>query len=132
MKQASIKNESQLNVAIRAALNTEKSWRFEPGTPVGMPDIHWLREDGHSGWIESKFEVDDVRPQQAIFLREYAAMGGRAHVVVIRHRHLWVLPARFIRLDRTLDFHSATPGANCGEVGSINWGQFRAELFCSR
>lgn len=98
-----ITSESRLNELLRSKLKPFTTWRFEPGLPVGVSDIHW--HDGNSslsGWIESKYEVEEVRPSQAIWLREYTGAGGRAHVVAIRHRALYVISGKHIPINRKI------------------------------
>lgn len=122
-----INSERDLN---RLLLGGLSQWmmleRFEPGTPVGMPDIHWL-SGGVSGWIESKYEVDEVRPQQAIWLRRYSRAGGRAHVAAIRRGHLYLIAGRHLPLSRRIPWDDPEC-IDHGLTHEIDWSAVHSQL----
>lgn len=95
-----------------------KIQRFEPGMPAGMGDCFWAYR-GAAGWLELKYNVTEVRPQQAIFLRQWANAGVRAHVLVKLNFDVWgnragyyLFEAHAIGIDRKLHVRDAIWASN--------------------
>lgn len=120
-------SESHLNSLLRSNLTPWLIHRFEPGIPVGMPDIHWLAPTGESGWIESKFEVEHVRAEQAIWLRNYSQGGGRAHVVAVKGGDLYSIPGRLLPIDRRIPWAHPLMRHH-GPASTVDWVRFTSLL----
>lgn len=95
-------------------------WRFEPGMPLGMPDlggiisktnpihqksINFPYREGHSWfWIEAKWEVPNTRPEQAIMLRSMWKAGGGVFIFARWKGVRYLVPGGSIDLDTTIRY----------------------------
>lgn len=103
-----------------------KTFRFEPGSPPGMADVHWVGSGVKHmmGWIELKFEEATVRPPQAIFLRNVATNGGSAFVFGMWKGSFALVNGGDIGMDTRIPW--AKPAARW--VGEVDWDQFVREI----
>lgn len=97
--------ESEIVMRVRLNLGFE-TIRFEPGIPVGMPDIHWVVDEDFpykAGWIETKDDSKELRPAQAIWARNYWSAGGSVYVLARFGTHVCLIPGNEIPLDRKIN-----------------------------
>lgn len=115
--------EAKLWLALqRQAPGFVRLTRVEVRHPAGFPDVMWWTRGSHLdplfGFLELKDEVDEIRPQQRIFLRQAAQDGRCAFVLVRRRGELFLIDPRVIGVDCRLMYHP-TVATKCESLSEV-------------
>ena len=116
-------DERSLYRAIEKNSGGRMVFRFEPGMPIGVPDLGLLLENtynpsriisentynpsrfGHSWvWVEAKWESPVVRPEQAIMLRKLWTGGSGAFIFARWRGDFYLVPGGSISLDTRIRY----------------------------
>ena len=103
-------------------------FRFEPGMPIGVPDIGTIVGNrsgiprfGHSWvWIEAKWESPIVRPEQAIMLRKLWAGGSGAFIFARWKKDFYLVPGGSVSLEARILYEEHLARWE----GEVHWEQF--------
>lgn len=103
----SVSSESWMWDRLKSDVGPLYASRIEPRYPPGIPDVMFVGPGVSAGWIELKFDVNVVRPEQAIFLRGWCGHGGNAFVLAYWDQRCHLVRGEHVGIDRKIDFSRA-------------------------